>query len=102
MATQTSIFIPGDSHTVSSLGATTASAEQTYAKNGLFAINANQDVTITFGISGNVPTPTATVGFRLPAGVVGQFDLGDWQNAFKVFNMAASAANVYWLELRRN
>ena len=83
------------------MAATTASAEQSYAKNQLFAINATGDINISFGNVGNVPTPDNTC-WMIPYGVIAQFDLGDWQSAFKVYNPGNAAIDVYWLELKRN
>jgi hypothetical protein len=80
---------------ITALATVTASAEQVFGANEIFAINATGDVNIRFGPAGNVPTPSATVGFRIPAGSTMVFDVGRQWTSFKVFNTTAGNVNVY-------
>lgn len=99
MARRSLIPIPGsiganDNGTTASLSAVTASSAIVLGTGAVFAINASQDLTITFGVSGSIATPSATVGFRIPANVTMMWDL-DAADRFMIFNSAASAAATY-------
>jgi hypothetical protein len=72
----------------------TASAEQAVGQNCIVYISADQTLTITFGAAGAVTTPSATVGFRIPANVPFSFDTGVGASSFKVFNTGASTSAV--------
>lgn len=75
------------------------------AKNRVFAFNADQDVTIAFGLStGNHPTATVA-SYRIPANQQSVFDMGPMYDQISVFNLGtqngtggatgATAANIY-------
>ena len=99
MARLSTVLIPSCDApiTISTLGASAASAIQTVGKNRLFAINADQDLIILFGNkAGPTISPTATVGYRIPANQQDTLDTGNAFDSFKVFNLSGStAANVY-------
>lgn len=89
---------------VAGLAATTASAEQATSHNQLIAIFATQIITIRLGPAGNVGTPTATTGgfdFSIPANSLVVFDMGREYDSFKVFNTAASSAEIFWAPMSR-
>lgn len=103
MATISAVFHPSDDHAIriAALATTTASAEQAISAQRLFAINADQDITITFGQAGNVPTPDQTC-FRIPANATLTFDIGT-KTAFRVFNLSSTqTTTVYVLFLNKN
>lgn len=98
MATVSAILIPAQKQAVkiAALAASTSSAEQDLGFNEIFAINADQDITIRFGQTGAVTNASAT-DFRIPANVIAVYDIGRGWPAFKVFNLSASTAvNVYY------
>ena len=79
---------------VASLGTTTSSAEQVLGTNVVFAINADQDITIKFGVSGM--GAAAATDFRIPQNQTYTFDTGYYIDRIRVFNMnGTTAANVY-------
>lgn len=95
-----------------SLNAVTASAVKTLYPNAIFQITSDQAIAITFGSSGgSVPlsgtagktpaTPSATVGFMLPANTTPTvFWLGPNRDSFKVFNLSGTtAANISFVPL---
>lgn len=101
MAIFTSIFPPAGAATHLSVNATSSSAKQTLGgKRFLFAINADQDITIKFGYDAAGVTAAAT-DFRIPAGVVATWDTGQF-DSFAVYNLSASTANVYIQPLSRS
>lgn len=71
-----------------------ATAEQAPGQNCLVTLVSDQVMTITFGSAGNVPTPSAVAGLRLPANVFFSFDTGVQSPSFKLFNTSGSTANV--------
>lgn len=103
MATISAVFHPSDDTAVvvAGLATLTASAEQAVPSGRLFAINGDQDITITFGQSGNVPVPTSN-SFRIPANATLTFDIGT-KTAIRVFNLSSTqAANIHILFLSKN
>lgn len=101
MATFSSIFSPAGSGDVSAaLAATTASAEIVMNKNAIFAINATGDFTVAFGNSG-MSAPTSA-NFRIPAGVIASYDLGDSFDRIRIFNLTAGSITYYIQQLVRN
>lgn len=96
MATLDSFLIPAQTRStkIAALGATTASSEQAFGQNEIVAIVADQAITIREGAAGAVGTPDAT-DFQIPAGVVYMVDMGRQWTSFKVFNTAATTANIY-------
>lgn len=100
MAVFSSVFIPGSDAVikVAGLATTTSSAEQTLGKHKLFAINATQDITIKFGVTGLAAA--AATDFRIPANTNVVFDTGSQITSIRVFNLSGTtAADVYVLGL---
>lgn len=79
---------------ITNLASVTASSEQVFGANEIFAINASGDITIRFGPAGAVPTTDAN-SFRIPSGTTMVFDVGRQWTSFKVFNITAGTVNVY-------
>lgn len=79
---------------VAALVASTASAVITLGKYRIFVINADQDITISFGLSSNITTPTVAF-YRIPANQQTTFDLGPSADSIQVFNLATTAANIF-------
>lgn len=103
MATLSAVFHPSDDPAIriSSLATLTASSEQQLPAQRLFAINADQDITITFGQAGNCPVPDQT-SFRIPQNSTLTFDIGT-KTALRVFNLSSTqTATVYILFLNKN
>lgn len=103
MATISAVFHPSDDQAIriASLATQTASSEQTMPAQRLFAINADQDITITFGQAGNIPVPDAT-SFRIPQGTTLTFDIGT-KTGIRVFNLSSTqVATIYILFLNKN
>lgn len=101
MATFAAIFPPAGAAVKLSVNASASSAKQTLGGTKfLFAINADQDITIKFGYDAAGVT-AATTDFRIPAGVVATWDTGQY-DSFAVFNQGASSANVYIQPLSRS
>lgn len=101
MALMASILIPTDKPiVVASLGASTASSAQQPGSR-LFAINADQDITIGFGSATKAPSAGAS-SYRIPANTEKIFDLGNGFDRFAVYNLATSAANIYILPLSKS
>lgn len=96
MAVFSAILVPSNDAPikVAALAASTSSAELVMSNNRIFAINADQDITIRFGTSG-MAAADATF-YRIPANQQTTFDLGGAFDRIRVFNQAAAtAANVY-------
>ena len=103
MARQASILIPsGDEAVVLTPATHTASATQTIGKRRLFAINADQDITIRFGLSTGNMTTVDNADYRIPANSQDVFDLGDAFDSFQVYNLSGVTANVYYQTLTVN
>ena len=102
MAVFSSILVPAGEAAVQvlALAATTSSAEISLGTNRIFAINADQDITIKFGQAG---LAAATgVEYRIPANQQTTFDTSDAYASIRVFNKGASAANIYVQKLSRS
>ncbi|SRR6266550_2955653 len=100
MARFSVILVPGDQAIkITGLATVTASSIQTLGKYQVFAINADQDITINFGNANGTMTPPTTANYRIPANQQTTFDLGSSFDSFEVFNQGASAANVYIIRL---
>lgn len=104
MSVYSSILTPAHNsgQHIASLGATTASAEQTTGHNRKIAIFATGIITIRLGAAGNVNNPTASSGgfdFAIPANSLVVFDMGREADSFKVFNTTASTADIFWGEM---
>jgi hypothetical protein len=92
MATFSAILVPSGNGVTATLAgpATTGGITlSTYAK---FGINATVDVQIVFYSSKTLtpPVPSATVGFRIPAGATMTFDLGSSKDTFAIFSATAA------------
>lgn len=98
MARFSTVLIPSCDAPINipALAASTASAIQTIGRNRLFAINADQDITILFGnASGPTITPSST-SYRIPANQQTTLDTGQAFDSFKVFNNSGTTvANIY-------
>ena|ERR1017187_4739468 len=97
MARSASILIPASdvSLNIAALAAVTASAIQTIGKNRIFVINADQDISIKFGMAGTLTAATAA-SYRIPANQQVTLDTGPALDSFYVFNLnGTTAANVY-------
>lgn len=98
MARFSSILIPSADPpiVISALAASTASALQTIGRNRIFALNADQDITILFGnASGPTITPNSS-SYRIPANQQTTLDTGSAFDSFKVFNNSGTTvANIY-------
>lgn len=84
---------------VAALAASTSSSAQSIGARQVFAINATQDITIRFGTSG-MSTAAAT-NFRIPANQTATFEMSDAFTHIRVFNLGASAADIYIQTLSR-
>lgn len=102
MAVFSSILVPAGEAAVQvlALTATTSSAEIVLGTNRIFAINADQDITIKFGNTGM--TVATGVEYRIPANQQTTFDTSDAYASIRVFNKGASAANIYIQKLSRS
>lgn len=103
MATISAVFHPAEDPPIkiAALAASTASVEQNVGNQRLLAINADQDITILFGVFGTTGTPTAA-NFRVPANQTVTFDSGT-KSGLKVFNLSSTTAvNVYIAFLNKN
>jgi len=79
---------------IAALAAVTSSAEQSLGSNRIFAINATQDITIKFGVTGMGAATAAD--FRVPASQTQVYDTGFEFTHIRVFNLhASSTADVY-------
>lgn len=76
------------------LAAATSTAEQALGKNAIFMINADEDITIRFGVPGFAAAANNT-DYRIPAGTVQRWDVGTHYTSFKCFNLGGTAANIY-------
>lgn len=79
------------------LAATTASDEEA-PPGARFTISSDQPTTVTFATGGAVPTtPSATVGFWLPANMVAILEAGTGDSritGMKFFNTSGTTANI--------
>lgn len=102
MSVFSSVLIPAQTSAVviSGLTAGSSSAEQALGYNQIFGINATQDITIRFGQPG-FSASAGTADFRIPAGSTMVFDTGKGYTSFKVYNLGASACNVYYIFLSK-
>jgi len=93
-------FIPVPAQTpstkISALAPSTSTVEQALGAYQIFQINADQDITIRFGVPGFSASAAAT-DYRIPAGVPITFDVGKQYTSFKCFNLGGAAANIYIL-----
>ena len=99
MSRLASILIPSSDLDIkiAALGASTAAAATSIGKNRIFAINADQDITVLFGSSA-VAAPDAAA-YRIPANQQTVFDMG-WANThIRVFNLSGSVAANIWIKL---
>jgi hypothetical protein len=89
------ILSPSGSATqkVAALATVTSSGELVFGNNVLVSINATKDITIAWGTSGM--SAAAATDYRLPANTVLLFDLGQNYDRIRVFNLDASAVDVY-------
>jgi hypothetical protein len=101
LAVQSAILVPaGDAVIkIAALAATTSSAQQSLGTNRIFAINADQDITIRFGNTGMAAADNTF--YRIPANQQTTLDTSDQFSFIRVFNLGASAANVWILPLSR-
>jgi hypothetical protein len=96
MATPIAIFTPSQRTPtkIVALASLTSSIEIPFGIGELFAINADQDITIRFGPSG-LAAADATF-FRIPQNVVATYDAGTAWTSIRVFNLSStSTANIY-------
>lgn len=94
MATLSSIMVGDSSGDASGTITTGTSAGGiAIAKRRIFSINANQDISIKFGLAG--VTATAS-NFRIPSGSTFTFDMGDANDHIDLFNNSGSTA-TYWI-----
>ena len=94
------ILVPANEIAIKlSVTASSSSAEQALSANRIFAINADQDITIKFGTAGM--SAATTSDYRIPANQQTTLDLGSSLTSIRVFNQGASTANVYILLLSR-
>lgn len=85
---------------IAALATSTSSAEQVLGHNCVFAINADQDITIRVGNSG-MAAADATF-YRIPANQQTTLYLNDAVDRIRVFNLSGTtAANVYIQKLNR-
>jgi hypothetical protein len=94
-----------DAPQVSLALAAASTATFTLSKNRPFAVNADQDITVAFGLSsGHLASATAS-SYRIPANQQSVFDLGFTFDQIQVYNLGTqngtggqtgtTAANVY-------
>lgn len=81
---------------VAGLATVTSSAEQAIGAHRIFSVVADQDITIRFGRTG-VAAADATF-YYIPAKQQTTFDMGT-NTVVRVFNLAASAANIWFMRL---
>ena len=68
-----------------------------------FAINANQDINVVFYNSASAAvTPSATVGFRIPANSTMTFDLSNFSDTINFYNLGSSSTTVSIQQLTVN
>jgi hypothetical protein len=68
---------------------------QTIGRNRIFAVNADQDISILFGNSAGPSFIPSTTNYRIPANQQTTLDMGQAFDSFKVINDSATPANVY-------
>ena len=107
MARQAAILIPASAVAVTALALTAASTTSfTLGINQIFAINADQDITIAFGYAAATATTTS---YRIPANQQTVFDMGQALKVVEIYNLGtangsggqtgSAAANVYILPI---
>ena len=102
MAVFDAILVPAKLSGVrATLNTLTASSAITPGKGVIFAFNADQVCSLTFGLSASLPDPTGTVGFQVPANSIVVFDLGTGMDSFKIYNHSGSTANYSWMALSK-
>ena len=80
--------------------ASSSTAEVEIGAHAHFAISADQDITVRFGITA-MDAADAT-DFRITAGVVGVFGMGPEFTHFRAFNLSSTtAANIHYLPLSK-
>jgi len=96
MAVLDSILIPAQtpSTAIQGLASATSTVEQALGWNTIFSINADQDITIRFGVPG-FATAASNTDFRIPANSTFTFDVGKTYTSFKCYNQSATPANIY-------
>lgn len=104
MATQTAIFPFGSRNGVTAtLNGSTATSAIIVGSYVLVAVNASDDVTITLGSATTAPTtPSATVGFRIPANQTVTIDLGRNYDRFMIFNTGSGGITYSYQVLARS
>lgn len=100
MATFAAIFVPAGGASTSTADKTgtlttvTSSAEIVFGRYQMFAINANGDINIRFGVAGMPAASTAD--FRIPSGVVATYQFSQ-NDRIRIFN--PTGGNVtYWIQ----
>lgn len=101
MAVLSAILVPSGqpATVVSNLAATTSSAELLLGPNVIFALNATQDITVAFGVTGMAAA--GVNNFRVPANATVTMDLGQAYTAIRVYNLSSNPANVYLQPMSR-
>lgn len=103
MAEFSAIFPFGTQNGVTAtLNATTASSAISVGTNTLVAFNATDDVTITIGTATVAPTtPSATVGFRIPANTTTILSFDRNHSKFQIYNGTAGVVTYSYQILSR-
>lgn len=101
MARLSSVLIPSCEEAVLlQPTSSSASAIQTIGKNRIFAINADQDITIRFMNAAGPSLTADSADYRIPANQQTTLDTGQAFDSFEVYNLSASTtANVYYQTL---
>lgn len=104
MATQSATFQAGAIHATKFTVGASGHAEQTIGFNTLFAIQADQSVTLCFSNSASTGGAVAATANDWPQalGAITQWDIGTQYDTLSVFNTGAATANVWILPLSRN
>lgn len=79
---------------ISALASGASTVEQALGTNVIFAINADQDITIRFGLPG-FATAAGTGDYRIPANSQNVYDVGNHYTSFKCYNLSATPTNIY-------
>lgn len=97
MATVNSIFVPDSTQDKTATIATvTSTAEIVFWNNAKIVLNATGDVNIRFGATGMGASSASF--FRIPGGVVAEYDLGDHNDRIRLFNPGGSTI-TYWIQV---
>ena len=94
MATFSAILVPAGAATNQTVAGTTAGTAVVLGPRTKFAINANQDLNLVFYSTTHTITPSATVGFRVPANATMTFDLSDFYDTIRFFNISGTSTVV--------